>query len=143
MQGNPIPINNCHESEIQVRYAETDAMGFVYYGHYLTYFEVARINALADIGHPYHEMEGKGILIPVLSARVEYKKPARFGDKLIIRSMRHLLGKARVRFSYEVFCKKQLIATGQTTHAFMNRNQKPIRPPVDIAQHFPPLEKTT
>jgi acyl-CoA thioester hydrolase len=131
---------NLHKAEIAVRYAETDAMGFVYYGNYFTFFEVARISALAKIGYPYHIMEKNNILIPVLSAHADYKKPAKFGDVLEVRTKRFRLGQAKIHFTYEVYRGTDLIATGETTHAFMNSDGKPIRPPKDIFDLFPPLK---
>jgi acyl-CoA thioester hydrolase len=132
--------SNSHITEIKVRYAETDAMGFVYYANYFTYFEVCRIEALGALGHPYHDMEKKNVFIPVISAKADYLKPARFGDVLKIRTLWHRLGQARIQFSYEVFVQDYLIATGETRHPFMNSDGKPIRPPKDIIHLFPQLE---
>ncbi len=126
-----------HVTELSVRYAETDAMGFVYYGNYLTYFECARISALAELGHPYHIMEQNNIFIPVLSAHVDYKRPAHFGDTLQIHMQRCRLGHTRIKFNYSVFRNKDLLATGYSTHAFMDSNGKPIRPPKEIFELFP------
>lgn len=58
-----------HEIQLRVRYAETDQMGYVYYGNYATYFEVARVETFRHIGFSYKEMEDEGIMMPVL----EYK----------------------------------------------------------------------
>ena len=134
-----LPESNSHKVDIRIRYAETDAMGFVYYGNYFTYFEVARISALENLGFPYHEMEKNNILIPVLSARADYKKPAKFGDVISICSKRHRVGKTRIQFTYEVYCREKLIATGETQHTFMDSNGRPIRPPEEIIRLFEPL----
>ncbi|MFC1584905.1 acyl-CoA thioesterase [Fibrobacterota bacterium] len=128
--------NGSHKVEIKVRYAETDAMRFVYYGNYFTYFEVARIAALEDLGYPYHKMEENRILIPVLSASAEFKRPSFFGDVLTIHTSKQRIGNTRVQFTYKVFCRENLIATGTTRHAFMNPDGKPIRPPEDIIRLF-------
>ena len=127
------------ELRIQVRYSETDAMGFVYYANYLIYFEVARTTALADLGHPYWDMEKAGVLIPVLRATCEYLKPSRYGDTLMIRTRRSRLGHARIRFDYEVRRENELalLAQGFSEHAFMGPNGKPLRPPGDLAALFP------
>src|SRR3954467_2451420 len=98
----PEPVSNRSEIRIQVRYSETDAMKFVYYANYLVFFEVARTTALAELGHPYWEMEKRGVLIPVLRAHCEYLSPARYGDALLIKTLRTRLGRARIRFEYEV-----------------------------------------
>src|SRR6186713_1939630 len=105
---SPSPQNSDHppwvsELTLQPRYSETDAMGIVYYANYLIYFEVARTTALADLGHPYWEMEKQGWLIPVLSAHCDYHRPARYGDTLRLRTRRARLGRARIRFDYELY----------------------------------------
>ncbi len=134
--------DNVSQLRVAVRYSETDAMGFVYYANYLVYFEVARTTALAELGHPYWEMEKQGVLIPVLRAHCEYLSPARYGDALLIRTVRARLGKARIRFEYEVRREgaEALLATGFTEHAFMSPAGKPLRPPADLAGLFPEQE---
>ena len=54
------------KTQLRVRYAETDQMGYVYYGNYAMYFEVARVEAMRSVGFSYKEMEEDGILMPVL-----------------------------------------------------------------------------
>jgi len=134
-------LDNVSQLRIAVRYSETDAMGFVYYANYLIYFEVARTTALAELGHPYWEMEKQGVLIPVLRAHCEYISPARYGNTLLIRTVRTRLGHARIRFEYEIRRESEeaplLLATGFTEHAFMSPAGKPLRPPADLAKLFP------
>jgi acyl-CoA thioester hydrolase len=129
---------NQSEIRIQVRYSETDAMKFVYYANYLVYFEVARTSALADLGHPYWEMEKRMVLIPVLAAHCEYLKPGRYGDLLTVRTLRWRKGAARIRFDYEVWRDRDLLARGFTEHAFMHPEGRPLRPPGEIIDLFPP-----
>ena len=131
--------DNVSQLRIEVRYSETDAMGFVYYANYLVYFEVARTTALAELGHPYWEMEKQGILIPVLRSHCDYLSPARYGDALLIRTLRSRLGHARIRFEYEVRREGEetLLTQGFTEHAFMNPAGKPLRPPVHLFILFP------
>jgi acyl-CoA thioester hydrolase len=112
-------------------------MKFVYYANFLVYFEVARTSALAELGHPYWEMEKKGVLIPVLEAHCEYLKAGRYGDILIIRTRRWRIGAARIRFDYEVMRDDELIARGHTEHAFMHPEGRAIRPPKEIVGLFP------
>lgn len=140
----PPSESNRSEIRIQVRYSETDAMKFVYYANYLVYFEVARTSALAELGHPYWEMEKRNVLIPVLAAHCEYLKPGRYGDLLLIRTRRWRMGMARIRFEYEVMREAgqagetELLARGHTEHAFMHPEGRPIRPPREIVGLFPP-----
>lgn len=134
---------------LQPRYADTDAMGVVYYANYFVYFEVARTTALAELGHPYWEMEKNGILIPVLRAHCEYHGPARYGDTLVVRTVRMRLGRARIRFEYSIHRAGPsdeadagpALATGYTEHAFVNPAGKPLRPPEDIMGLFPEMRE--
>lgn len=114
-------------------------MRFVYYANYLVYFEVARTSALAELGHPYWEMEKRQVLIPVLAAHCEYLKPGRYGDQLTIRTLRWRSGAARIRFEYQVLRNEELLAQGYTEHAFMHPEGRAIRPPKEIICLFPPL----
>jgi len=132
---------NLSEIRIQVRYSETDAMKFVYYANYLIYFEVARTSALAELGHPYWEMEKRNVLIPVLESHCEYLKPGRYGDSLTIRTRRWRKGSARIRFEYRVLRNGEVLAIGHTEHAFMHPEGRAIRPPKEIIGLFPPWEK--
>ncbi len=134
------PRTNESEIRVQVRYSETDAMKFVYYANYLVYFEVARTSALAELGHPYWEMEKHNVLIPVLAAHCEYLKPGRYGDSLTIRTKRWRLGHARIRFEYQVLREQELLATGFTEHAFMHPEGRAIRPPKEIIHLFPEFQ---
>lgn len=128
---------NQSETRVQVRYSETDAMKFVYYANYLVYFEVARTAALAELGHPYWELEKKGVLIPVLAAHCDYLKAGRYGDTLRIRVRRWRIGAARIRFEYEVLREDEPLARGYTEHAFMHPEGRAIRPPKEIWGLFP------
>jgi acyl-CoA thioester hydrolase len=74
------------ECQIRVRYAETDQMGYVYYGNYAQYFEVARVEALRQVGLTYKMFEDSGIMMPVLHLSCKYRKPARYDDLLTIKT---------------------------------------------------------
>ena len=120
------------ETEIRVRYADTDQMHFVYNGKYLEYFEVGRTEMLRDIGLPYNVIEKEGFLLPVLEAYVKYKLPAYYDDVLVVKSFLKKDPDLKVHIDYEIFRKNStdLIAEGFTIHAFINkRNKKVTRPP--------------
>jgi acyl-CoA thioester hydrolase len=65
-----------HTTFLRVRYAETDRMGYVYYGNYATYFEVARVETLRACGVSYKSLEDIGILLPVINFNVRYFAPS-------------------------------------------------------------------
>lgn len=106
------------ETTIRVRYAETDAMGVVYYGHYLTYFEVGRVEFLRQHGLPMSEVDRR-VHLPVVEASVRYLRPARLDDLLRVRSWIAERKRASFVFRYEVrhAATGELLATGETRHA--------------------------
>jgi len=105
-----------------VRLAETDASGGVHHGEYLTYFEVARVEALRDLGVPVGELEGHGILMPVVEARVRYLRPAHLDDLLDVSVLLDRVGPASFSFDYEVARDGLLLVTGWTRMAVVERD---------------------
>jgi acyl-CoA thioester hydrolase len=105
-----------------VRYAETDASGSVYHGEYLTYFEVARVEALRDFGVPVGAFEARGVLMPVVEARVRCLRPAHLDDLLDVSVLLNRVGPASFSFDYEVSRDGVLLATGWTRMAVVERD---------------------
>lgn len=104
-------------THIRVRYKDTDTMSVVYYGNYLTYFEVARVEYLRERGLPMSEVDRR-IHMPVVEAFVRYVKPARLDDLLEVTSRVSERKRASFTFSYEVHNEaKELVAAGYTRHA--------------------------
>ena len=109
------------ETQIRVRYAETDQMGYVYYGHYAMYYEVGRVEALRQLGFSYRELEEMGIMMPVLDSKIRYLKPARYDELLTIKVIIPVMPAVKMNFTYEITNKKgELINQGETTLAFIN-----------------------
>lgn len=119
-------------SKIRVRYAETDRMDVVYHSNYLIWFETARIQMLDEIGISYREIEARGLFLPVLTISAAYRSPARFDDRLEVHLFMKHPPRARMHFEYEVRRDGDLLATGQSSHGFMNRQGKGQRPPEDL-----------
>jgi len=120
------------QTEIRVRYADTDQMQFVYNGKYLEYFEVGRTEMLREVGLPYSVLEKDGYQLPLLEANIKYIKPAHYDDVLIIKSFLKEYPALKIHIDYQILRKKtnELIAEGFTLHVFINRNTKKIlRPP--------------
>lgn len=116
-------------TEIRVRYAETDRMGFAYHGHYLTWFEVARVRLLDTFNCPYRELEEQGYFLPVLKAEIKYRLPVTFDDQVRITVRMTEKPTLRIRLEYLVTRADQTTATGLTEHAFIDRKGRPQRPP--------------
>ena len=117
--------------QVRVRYAETDQMGMVYYGNYATYYEVARVEALRQIGFKYKELEEEGIIMPVLENYSKFIQPGYYDELLTIKVMIKTRPAVKTIFNYEIFNEGGiLINEGQTTLVFLNNeNRRPCRPP--------------
>lgn len=92
-----------HSHQLRVRYAETDQMGFVYYGIYAQYYEVARVEAIRSLGIQYATIErDHGIWMPVMEMHARYLRPARYDDLLTIYTSIPSLPDRDIRFRYEI-----------------------------------------
>jgi len=119
-------------TEVRVRYQETDQMGVVYHGNYFTWFESARIELLDQLECPYQELEKSGFLLPVLTCKARFIKPAKFDDRLQVTALINSSPLARIEIFYEVRRNEELLAKGATSHAFVNEEGKLIKPPRDF-----------
>ena len=122
-------MDSWHESEIRVRYAETDQMGIVHHANYLTWFEVGRSDLCRARGFSYKEMEDEGdTLMVVAEAYCRYKSPAFYEDVLSVRTQVGEMRSRSIRFIYEVFRESDetLIAEGETLHVVTDKNKKVI-----------------
>jgi acyl-CoA thioester hydrolase len=123
-----------HDVEVRVRYAETDRMGYVYYGNYATYFEVARVETLRHIGSSYKGLEDSGIMLPVLDYKSRFIKPAKYDDLLTIRTSIKNKPGVRITFEYEVYNQEKiLLNTAETTLVFVNSHTgRPCNAPENL-----------
>ncbi len=122
-----------HKTDIRVRYEETDRMGVVYYANYLIWFEVARTELFRTLGISYRELEDKnGLRLMVVESKVNYKSPATYDDLVSVETSIERIKNTSIVFSYKVYRENKLLATGETAHAFTNREGKLIRIPDNI-----------
>ncbi len=119
------------ETNIRVRYGETDQMGYVYYGNYAMYYEVARVESLRQLGLTYKELEAMGVMMPVLENKSKFLSAALYDDHLKIVTTIREKPTVRIRFEYEIFNgASALIHQGETLLAFVDKKSgKPCRPP--------------
>jgi acyl-CoA thioester hydrolase len=122
--------------EVRVRYAETDQMGFAYHGNYMPWFEIARTSLLRAHGLPYRDLEEQGFFLPVLEVHVNYKRPARYDDAITIVAVLREKPTLRINIEYEVFRGEELLATGYTHHAFIDKAGRPVRPPASFVNRM-------
>ncbi len=115
-----------HETEIRVRYAETDKMGIVHHSNFLIWFEAGRSDFCRARGFSYKEMEAEDALMVVAETYIRYKSPAYYEDVLIIRSQVSEIRSRSIRFVYEIIrpFDNTLIAEGETLHLVTDSNQK-------------------
>jgi len=120
-----------HETKIRVRYGETDQMGYMYYGNYAEFYEVARVEMLRSLDMTYKAMEDNGIIMPVLEMHCKYIKPALYDEEITIRTTLDKMPGVRIHFNYEFFNEnKELIHKGETTLAFVDmKRNRPCLPP--------------
>jgi acyl-CoA thioester hydrolase len=129
------------ETKIRVRYAETDQMGYVYYGNYATYYEVARVESLRSLGFTYKSLEEQGILMPVAENTSKFIRPALYDDLLTIKVQIQELPHKRMTFNYEIFNEHdKLIHIGQTILAFVKKkNGRACEAPESILNLIKPF----
>ena len=120
-----------HETDIRIRYAETDKMGYSYYGNYPTFFEVGRTEFLREMGISYKELEDLGYMLPITSLSIKYLKPAIYDDLITVRTFLKYLHPIRVEFDYEIFNQKgELLTTGNTLLVFISsKTRRPTKAP--------------
>jgi acyl-CoA thioester hydrolase len=113
---------------LQVRYAETDQMGVVYYANYMVWFEIGRTDFCRKHGFAYREMERQdGLYIMVAEARCRYKAPARYDDEILVRTCLKGIRRRVLIFGYEVYRQTmdELLAEGETVHVITDRDGHP------------------
>ena len=119
---------------LRTRYAETDQMGVVYYGNYPQYLELGRVEWLRSIGFTYKAMEEEGIMMPVVSLQIQYKKPALYDELITIRTKLKDLPSTKIEFDYEILNEKgELLSTANTILVFVDaKTFRPVRCPEKV-----------
>ena len=126
-------LRKCHCSDtdrrvmvktaIRVIYGDTDQMGVVYYGNYLRFFEAARSEWFRSKGTCWRDIESAhGVYLPVVEAKVNYKRPARYDDVIVVETRLAEVGRASLRFDYRVMRDEDLVALGHTVHACVSHD---------------------
>jgi acyl-CoA thioester hydrolase len=111
------------ETRLRVRYAETDQMGFCYYGNYAKYYEVGRADAMRTLGMTYREMEERGVVMPIATMVSKYIRPALYDDLLTVRTIIKSVPGARMHFFYEIYNEEGvLLNLGETVLAFIKKD---------------------
>jgi len=128
------------ETTVRVRYGETDQMGTFYNARALDWFECGRTTWLRDAGLDYTELERQGVHLPVIEAHVKFQGRATFDDELRVVTTACREGKLRFRFDVTITHHDSgaAVAEGYTIHPTTTREGRPIRPPREFVERFPP-----
>lgn len=128
-------------TQIRVRYAETDQMGYVYYGHYAQYYEVGRAELLRQLGLTYRHLEENGIIMPVAQLNVKYFRPATYDDLLTIKTSINEVPASKVTFRTTIMNDNgELLNVGDTTLVFLDKETfKKVEPPSYLVEKFLPF----
>lgn len=120
-----------HQTQIRVRYSETDQMRVVYHGNYAQYFEIGRVEWLRNKGISYKWMEENGIMLPVVSLTMNYKKSARYDELLTLKTILKNRTTVKIEFDYELYNEsEELLTTGSSILVFVDmKTGRPISPP--------------
>ncbi len=133
------------ETTIRVRYSETDQMNVVYHGNYAQYFEVARAEAIREMGFTYKEMEEIGIVMPIVELHTKFLRPAKYDDLLTIKTqLRELPTDHRIEFHHEVLNEEgKLLTIGRIVLYFLDaKTMARSTMPVELTKHLTPYFTT-
>lgn len=122
------------EIKLRVRYSDTDQMGYVYYGRYASFYEIARVELFRSLGFSYKNLEEEGIGMPVIDMETKYILPIKYDEQIKINTSIENLPSSRISFKYEVYNQNNELAnTANTTLTFINLiNKKPVRMPAEL-----------
>jgi acyl-CoA thioester hydrolase len=137
--GNAGDVRSVSETQVRVRYVETDQMGVVYHSNYLIWFEVGRVEFIRQLGLNYKQMEEEeGCGISVVNVHARYRAPARYDDELLIETRLLAARGAVVKFGYRILrvVDKVLLCEGETTHVCVGKDMKKRSLPAKYAERF-------
>jgi acyl-CoA thioester hydrolase len=120
-----------NETQIRIRYGETDRMGYAYYGNYLLYYEIGRTEMIRQLGLTYRQLEDNGTLLPVHSVQIKYIAPAFYDDLLTLRTTLREYPGVSIKFEHEILNPEgKLINTGEVKLVFVDsKTHRPIKAP--------------
>lgn len=121
MKEPTIELHN--NAQFRVRFNETDPLGIVWHGHYITYFEDGRESFGEQYSISYRNIEDEGFLAPIVKCTCDYKKPLRFGDRAKIETTYVHQPATKLVFRYKILnMQGQVVATGETIQVFTDKS---------------------
>lgn len=127
--------------QYRVRYAETDKMGYLYYGHYAKLYEIGRAEMIRDLGISYHDMEEvHRIMMPVLSLQCRYRIPAKYDDHVTIKTTLQEMPTKMITFHHEIYnAADELLNIGEVKLFFIDmETNKRVSAPRYLADKIQP-----
>ncbi len=120
-----------NEISFRVRYGETDQMGVVYHGNYAQYLEMGRVEWLRSMGISYKAMEENGIMLPVISLNINFKKSAVYDDLITVTTYIKKRPMVKIEFDYEIRNQAgDLLIEANTVLAFIDmKSNRPVKCP--------------
>ena len=112
------------ETQIRVRYAETDRMGLLHHANYLVYFEQGRTELLRQQGFSYRDIEDEGFYLVLTKVQVRYKRPAYYDDLLTLRTIIQRTTLVKIEHRYELLRDGVLLAEAETTLGCVDKSGK-------------------
>lgn len=112
----------------KVHYYETDQMKITHHSNYIRWMEEARIDYLDQIGFGYDRIEAEGIISPIISVHCDYKKSTTFNDvvQIDIHIQEYKGTRLTLRYTMTNFNTKEVVAIGETTLCFLNKESRPV-----------------
>jgi len=120
-----------NEIFIRIRYGETDQMGVVHHGNYALYLEMGRTEWLRTFGISYSQMEREGVMLPVISMALNYKKSAYYDDVVKVKTQLKKTPSVKIEFEYEITNEAgEILVQANTVLAFINmKTKRPMKCP--------------
>tara|TARA_R110000868_G_scaffold200116_1_gene447310 strand:- start:650 stop:1051 length:402 start_codon:yes stop_codon:yes gene_type:complete len=129
---------NINKFSFRVRYGETDQMGVVYHGNYAQYLEIGRVEWLRAKGISYKKLEESGVILPVISLQINFKKSAVYDDLITVETILKKTPSVRIEFDYKIFNENnELLIEANTVLAFLDKKKnRPIKCPEDLLERL-------
>jgi acyl-CoA thioester hydrolase len=122
MKSLEIPTKLHNRTRSEVRFSEIDALGIVWHGHYLKFFEDGREAFGRQYGLSYLDIYGNGFATPLVNIQVDFKKTVKYGDSIFIDTAFVNSPAAKIIFHYKLYraSDNELVASGESIQVFMN-----------------------
>ncbi len=125
-----------NQISFRVRYGETDQMGVVYHGNYAQYLEMGRVEWLRALGFSYKKMEEEGVMLPVISLQINFKKSAVYDDLIRVVTILKKRPSVKIEFDYKIYNEAdEILIEAHTVLAFINKaTKRPMKCPEAILE---------